>query len=333
MKSNIFIKSNKILIALILVFSLAVPSIYAAGDNSAAAGGKSIAAGGKWGTKVKEALDALHIEGDPEDGEEVYDICAACHQPTGWGDPSGTFPQLAGQHTTVLIKQIADIRAGNRDNPTMYPFAIQIEGAQDIADVAAYIQTLKMNPNPRIGPGGPSFILSNLRKAVAHYSLDELQGKVGDVNFKKLKTLEEKEFKSKKAFLEAVKGAIGAAELEKYQSLILEYADWSSDLKLGTKLFTENCVKCHQDHGQGSYKDYYPVIAQQTYLYLLRQFHWIKIGKRRNANPDMVKQIKGFSFLDMKSVVDTASRFKMREGDWKKIKIDEDEKSQDEKWD
>ena len=35
----------------------------------------------------------------------------------------GTFPQLAGQHTTVLIKQMADIRAGERDNPTMYPFA------------------------------------------------------------------------------------------------------------------------------------------------------------------------------------------------------------------
>ena len=94
--------------------------------------------------------------------------------------------------------------------------------------------------------------------------------------------------------------------------------------KLGKKLYEENCVKCHGDHGQGNYKDYYPVIASQTYLYLLRQFNWIKIGKRRNANPDMVKQINGFSQLDMRSVVDYAGRFRMKEGDWKKIEVQEE---------
>ena len=30
---------------------------------------------------------------------------------------------MAGQHSTVIIKQIADIRIGKRDNPKMYPFA------------------------------------------------------------------------------------------------------------------------------------------------------------------------------------------------------------------
>ena len=59
----------------------------------------------------------------PRSGEEGYEICGACHLPSGAGRPDGTFPQLAGQHTTVLIKQMADIRAGLRDNPTMYPFA------------------------------------------------------------------------------------------------------------------------------------------------------------------------------------------------------------------
>jgi len=64
---------------------------------------------------------------------------------------------------------------------------------------------------------------------------------------------------------------------------------------------------------------YFPVLAGQTYLYMVRQFSWIQIGKRRNANPDMVKQIKGFSFLDMRSVVDYSSRFKMKEGDWQEV--------------
>jgi len=273
-------------------------------------------AGGKWGTKVKEATDALTLEGDGEEGEDLYDICAACHLPTGWGDPAGTFPQLAGQHATVLIKQIADIRAGNRDNPTMFPFAIQIEGAQDLADVSAYIQTLEMNPKPIRGPGGTSYLLSNLRKDISEYSLDGLEKKVGKTVFKGLKKLEEVEFKSKDAFLVALRKNIGASEQKKHQKLILQYADWSTDLKHGKQLYEKNCVQCHGDHGQGSYKNYYPVIATQTYLYLVRQFHWIKTGKRRNANPDMVKQIKEFSIFDMRSVVDYAARFTMKKGDW-----------------
>ena len=304
--------------------------------------------GGKWKATAAEALEALHLEGDMEEGEEIYTVCAACHFPTGWGDPLGVFPQLAGQHNTVLIKQIADIRAKNRDNPTMYPFAMQIEGAQDIVDVCSYIQTKEMNPNPRVGPGGPSLILSNMRKEVWPMSLDKIQQTVGNENFKKLKTIEEKEFKSEEEFLKTVENLIGAEELKKHKKIILKNADWHTELDLGKKLYEENCVKCHRDHGQGNYTEdfagedgqaveaagaenkepepaYYPVIAGQTYLYLVRQFSWIQIGKRRNANPDMVKQIEKFSFLDMKSVCDYASRFKMQEGDWGEVGGKEEE--------
>ena len=37
---------------------------------------------------------------------------------------------------------MADIRAGLRDNPTMYPFAATLTDAQELADVAAYIEKL-----------------------------------------------------------------------------------------------------------------------------------------------------------------------------------------------
>jgi hypothetical protein len=39
----------------------------------------------------------------------------------------------------------------------------------------------------------------------------------------------------------------------------------------------------------------------------------------------MVKQIKEFSFLDMKSVVDYAGRFKMQEGDWQEVGGEDEE--------
>ena len=96
----------------------------------------------QWNAQEGEKLEALKLKGDKKRGEEAYEVCGACHLPSGAGRPDGTFPQLAGQHSTVLIKQMADIRAGLRDNPTMYPFAATLTDPQELADVAVYIQGL-----------------------------------------------------------------------------------------------------------------------------------------------------------------------------------------------
>lgn len=96
----------------------------------------------KWNAQEGEKIEALKLKGDKKRGEEAYEVCGACHLPSGAGRPDGTFPQLAGQHTTVLIKQMADIRAGLRDNPTMYPFAATLTDPQELADVSAYIESL-----------------------------------------------------------------------------------------------------------------------------------------------------------------------------------------------
>ncbi|WP_200387116.1 c-type cytochrome [Thiocapsa imhoffii] len=90
-----------------------------------------------------------------ENGRQVYLTCAVCHHPEGWGTPDGAYPQIAGQWRTVVIKQLADIRARNRDNPLMYPFSVPriLGGPQNIADVAAYVASLPMNPQNGRGPG------------------------------------------------------------------------------------------------------------------------------------------------------------------------------------
>jgi len=191
-----------------------------------------------WNQAGGEQDEALGLTPDHENGIETYEVCSACHQLNGWGLPDGTFPQLAGQHVNVIIKQLADIRAQNRDNPTMYPFAkpSEIGGPQSIMDVAAYISKLPMNPENGVGPG--------------------------------------------------------------------------DNLELGEKLYKDNCVRCHGESGEGSNEKFYPRIHGQHYNYLVRQFQWIRDGKRRNANPDMVKQIAGFSDEDMDAVLDYVSRLK-----------------------
>ena len=95
-----------------------------------------------WQAAAGEKGEALERKGDRKRGEELYALCRSCHLSSAGGRPDGSIPQLAGQHGSVLIKQMADIRAGVRDNPTMYPFAAVLTDPQDLADLAAYLQGL-----------------------------------------------------------------------------------------------------------------------------------------------------------------------------------------------
>jgi cbb3-type cytochrome c oxidase subunit III len=108
----------------------------------------------QWNAMNVEKIDALELVGDVENGKAAYEEeCAGCHLASGAGRPDGKFPQLAGQHDTVLIKQIADIRAGRRDNPVMHPYSMKLIDAQEIADVSAYLQALPIPPGNGTGSG------------------------------------------------------------------------------------------------------------------------------------------------------------------------------------
>ena len=107
-------------------------------------------------TVAKAEYDqVMSLTPDLENGRKVYITCAVCHLPEGWGSQDGTYPQIAGQLRTVIIKQLADVRTRNRDNPLMYPFSVPriLGGPQNIADVAGYVARLPMTPNNGKGPG------------------------------------------------------------------------------------------------------------------------------------------------------------------------------------
>jgi cytochrome c553 len=80
------------------------------------------------------------------------------------------------------------------------------------------------------------------------------------------------------------------------------------DLELGKHLYEENCTECHGENGEGNREDHTPAIYAQHYQYLVRQFEWIKSGRRRNADSKMVKQIRGFHHRDILAVMDYVSR-------------------------
>ncbi len=101
-----------------------------------------------------ELEEALKLKADPARGRVAYEVCQGCHRPDGAGRPDGAYPQLAGQHVAVLLKQMADIRAGQRDNPKMHPFiTARVVNVQEMADIAAYLHGLKPPSDNGKGPG------------------------------------------------------------------------------------------------------------------------------------------------------------------------------------
>jgi cytochrome c553 len=108
----------------------------------------------RWEEPTEELTAALQLEGDPAAGRIAYEVCQGCHRPDGSGRPDGTYPQLAGQHATVLMKQMADIRAGRRENQAMYPFAgDHLIELHEIPDIAVYLQGLPIPTDNGKGPG------------------------------------------------------------------------------------------------------------------------------------------------------------------------------------
>ena len=196
-----------------------------------------------------EFEQALKLKPDLENGRKLYKMCVACHGPEGWGDDNGSYPQIAGQLPGVTIKQLADIRAGNRDNPIMRAFSSQraLGDAQDIADVAGYIAALPMTPYN--GQGSRRY------------------------------------------------------------------------LALGEEVYKRDCLDCHGENGEGDAKKHIPVIHGQHYEYLERQYRWIRNGRRRNANKEMVEQIQNYTSKEERAVLSyTASLLppeeKLADPDW-----------------
>ncbi len=188
---------------------------------------------------LKEFEQALKLKPDIDHGRELYkSSCITCHGPEGWGVAGSGYPQIAGQLKDVIIKQLADFRAGNRDNPIMNAFVSPraLGGPQDIADVAAYVAQLPMTPHNEKG-----FYLR---------------------------------------------------------------------VEEGKKIYQKMCADCHGERGEGDPKRHAPRLAGQHYSYLMRQFNWIRNGRRRNADKEMQKQIQDMTPREQTAVMSYLSYLK-----------------------
>lgn len=83
-------------------------------------------------------------KGDAARGKGLTYTCRGCHGLTGYKNayPSYHVPLIGGQSDTYLRNALNEYRNGNRKHPTMQAQA-QSFSEQDIADIAAYLSSLK----------------------------------------------------------------------------------------------------------------------------------------------------------------------------------------------
>jgi cytochrome c553 len=81
-----------------------------------------------------------YAAGDAAAGKSKSTTCAACHGADGIS-ATDIWPNLAGQKSGYLVKQMKAFRDGGRKDPSMSPMASQLSD-EDIADLAAYYSGL-----------------------------------------------------------------------------------------------------------------------------------------------------------------------------------------------
>ncbi len=92
--------------------------------------------------------------GDVVAGKAQYGVCAACHGLNGEGNKMLNAPRLADQEDWYLIRQLVNYKKGIRGThqgdvfgAQMAPMAMTLADDAAIANVAAYITTLKPPPS------------------------------------------------------------------------------------------------------------------------------------------------------------------------------------------
>lgn len=95
-------------------------------------------------TAVSTPAAPVALAGDAKRGKELTYTCQGCHGVTGYKNayPNYHVPRIGGQAPQYLVNALTEYQQGKRKHPTMQAQASSFS-AQDIADIAAYISSLK----------------------------------------------------------------------------------------------------------------------------------------------------------------------------------------------
>jgi cytochrome c553 len=98
-------------------------------------------------------------DADPQNGEEINEVCAGCHGEFGQGGKEGEYPRLAGLPASFIAKQLVLFRNRSRKNLAMVEYVDDRQMPDpDIVDISAYLASIEIPSKlPPIDESAPDF--------------------------------------------------------------------------------------------------------------------------------------------------------------------------------
>ena len=82
---------------------------------------------------------------DPDDAEEIMEVCAGCHGIHAQGTRDGEYPRLAGLAPAYLAREIQLFKERKRINIPMIPYANDHElPPEDVRTITAYLASIQL---------------------------------------------------------------------------------------------------------------------------------------------------------------------------------------------
>ncbi|MCW8889154.1 MAG: c-type cytochrome [Sedimenticola sp.] len=90
-------------------------------------------------------LQAEEFDYDPDNGEEINEICSGCHGEFGQGGKDGEYPRIAAQPIEFTINQLRLFRDRHRKNFAMVEYIDERQMPEkDMYDIARYLAEIKL---------------------------------------------------------------------------------------------------------------------------------------------------------------------------------------------
>ncbi|NOQ36913.1 MAG: c-type cytochrome [Methylococcaceae bacterium] len=200
---------------------------------------------------LSATVSIVHAKDDVNAGKQQAAACAGCHGADG-NSAVSTFPKLAGQHASYLVKELQALKAGIRDAPMMAPLAMGLSD-DAMSDLAAFYasQTISKNPMPKL-------------------PIDDDDDDDEDED-------------------EAAVAAKEKAQQEKLENLLAKGSDLYRNGDLEDEVSA--CIACHGPVGEGNQPAAYPILKGQHADYLIKTLTDFKNGNRIKNTEDMMNMI------------------------------------------
>ncbi|MEN8177480.1 MAG: c-type cytochrome [Pseudomonadota bacterium] len=102
---------------------------------------------------------AFAYDYDPDNGEEINEVCAGCHGEFGEGGKEGEYPRLAGMPSEFIAKQLHLFRERERPNLAMVEYVDHRQMPDnDIQDISRFLSVIQLKTKlPPVDEKAPGF--------------------------------------------------------------------------------------------------------------------------------------------------------------------------------